>query len=130
MIDFKKVAIGKFTVSSSTVSNLQSYPFNSKQVSVVNHNSTAEVVETYVNGASWYRIYSDGWCEQGGQNNLGASVYFLKPYNHTNYTINITWLNGASAGYYSGINNYSTYFSIGGPSGAIQACWFSCGYLN
>lgn len=25
------------------------------------------VVETYKNGTSWYRIWSDGWCEQGGQ---------------------------------------------------------------
>ena len=24
------------------------------------------VIETYVNGGSWYRVWSDGWCEQGG----------------------------------------------------------------
>lgn len=24
------------------------------------------VVQTYHNGTEWYRIYSDGWCEQGG----------------------------------------------------------------
>ena len=24
------------------------------------------IVETYVNGTSWYNIYSNGWCEQGG----------------------------------------------------------------
>lgn len=26
------------------------------------------IVETYQNGDNWYRIYSDGWCEQGGLN--------------------------------------------------------------
>ena len=28
------------------------------------------LVETYVNGTSWYRIWSDGFCEQGGQTQL------------------------------------------------------------
>lgn len=47
------------------------------------------VVETYQNGTSWYRVYSDGWCEQGGANNstTAVTVTFLKPYKDTNYCI-------------------------------------------
>lgn len=49
------------------------------------------IVETYVNGTSWYRLYSDGWCEQGGKpvgtNSSQISVNLLKPYKDTNYTI-------------------------------------------
>ena len=46
------------------------------------------ITETYSNGTSWYRVYSDGWCEQGGQiangsNNVTAAL--LKPYKNTNY---------------------------------------------
>lgn len=47
------------------------------------------VVETYKNGASWYRVWSDGWCEQGGNGTLVSGVYtvtFLKPFVDTNYT--------------------------------------------
>lgn len=50
------------------------------------------VVETYQNGTSWYRVYSDGWCEQGGHINAGgganATVTLLKPYKDTNYYAN------------------------------------------
>lgn len=50
------------------------------------------VVENYVNGASWYRIYSDGWIEQGGAQFIGlpSTITLLKPYTNTNYTGNIT----------------------------------------
>ena len=59
-------------------------------------NATCSVcVESYVNGTSWYRVYSDGWCEQGGEiSNLVTSttttVYFLKNFVDTNYYINVS----------------------------------------
>ena len=48
------------------------------------------VTETYVNGTNWYRIWSDGWCEQGGvisaaQN--GTTINFLKPFINANYVV-------------------------------------------
>lgn len=49
------------------------------------------IVETYVNGKSWYRVWSDGFCEQGGQirSVAGADqkLTFLKPFKDTNYTV-------------------------------------------
>lgn len=30
------------------------------------------VIDSYSNGSSWYRKYSDGWCEQGGTVQTGA----------------------------------------------------------
>ena len=50
------------------------------------------VVETYVNGTSWYRIYSDKWCEQGGQTTISDStnahqVSILKEMRDTNYSV-------------------------------------------
>ena len=63
----------------------------------------AYIKETYVNGTSWYRIYSDGWCEQGGriQNNStsGTPITYLKPMKDVNYSIITSW-NGNS------INDY------------------------
>ena len=49
------------------------------------------VVETYVNGTSWYRIWSDGFCEQGGEL-VGVTDYtvnFLQQFANTNYLITI-----------------------------------------
>lgn len=53
------------------------------------------IVETYSNGTSWYRVYSDGWCEQGGMSNLtyvtraytDITITLLKEMANTNYAI-------------------------------------------
>lgn len=55
------------------------------------------VIKTYHNGPSWYRIWSDGWCEQGNTVNVSGStnggtgagevITFLVPYANTDYTI-------------------------------------------
>ncbi len=57
----------------------------------------AVVIQNYVNGTNWYRVWSDGWIEQGGRAyvyfsasnaNEGENVTtisFLKPFTNTNY---------------------------------------------
>lgn len=56
----------------------------------------AYITETYNNGTSWYRIYSNGWCEQGGVQVVTSvsTMTFLKPFIDTNYTV----LQGIQAG--------------------------------
>ena len=51
--------------------------------------TTPYVTQTYINSASWYRVWSDGWCEQGTTKflNDGDSYTFLKAFKDTNYTI-------------------------------------------
>jgi hypothetical protein len=47
------------------------------------------LTESYVNGASWYRIYSDGWCEQGGTTNYSTNPLTINLFvemQDTNYT--------------------------------------------
>lgn len=66
----------------------------------------AYIVETYRSGTSWYRIYSDKWCEQGGFNSTTDSgilvtVTFLKSYADDNYFVTRTNLNGTSNGPYA-----------------------------
>ena len=42
---------------------------------------------------SWYRVYSDGWCEQGGLRSYvadSASVSLLKTYQDTSYFVSLT----------------------------------------
>ena len=48
------------------------------------------IKNTYVNGTSGYRIWSDGYCEQWGQGKVMSSGYymrvnFIKPFANTNY---------------------------------------------
>ena len=52
------------------------------------------VTETYINGSSWYRLWSDGWCEQGGWAlTTQASITFMKSYKDTNYGV---WITGTT----------------------------------
>lgn len=50
----------------------------------------AVVVTSYRSGTSWYRVWSDGWVEQGGyfekKRDTALTVTFLKPYVDNEYT--------------------------------------------
>ena len=57
------------------------------------------VVESYVDGTNWYRIYKSGWIEQGGElasvnQDTTTSVSLLKPYSNADYNVLITATGG------------------------------------
>ena len=64
------------------------------------------VVETYHNGESWYRVWSDGWCEQGGKVTTASHQYgsttisLLKQMIDTNYNITLGGRNTTENGNY------------------------------
>ena len=60
------------------------------------------VVETYINGTDWYRVYSDGWVEQGGAMGTSQTITLLKPMADTNYYVDVTWSGGKSGNFYAG----------------------------
>lgn len=43
--------------------------------------SSSQLVKSYSNGTQWYRLYADGWCEQGG--------YFMCDWSH--YDVNFLY---------------------------------------
>ena len=55
--------------------------------------TTPHIIETYRNGTEWCRVWSDGWCEQGGRftgpvnNSSSFTVSFLKDMADTSYTV-------------------------------------------
>lgn len=92
----------------------------------------AWVVENYVNGTSWYRIWSDGWCEQGQCNHSAGgtgtvTVNLLKAYKDTNYTVTLS--NGVTSSYASSIQTKTTTSFSGGY--LDRRCdWYACGYIK
>lgn len=53
--------------------------------------SYPHVVQTYTDAqtGSWYRLWSDGWCEQGGQvstSDTSVTLTLLQAYKDTNYS--------------------------------------------
>lgn len=94
------------------------------------------VIDTYVSGTSWYRIYSDGWCEMGGifatssTVNSFDTVYFLKTFNDTNYFIVGSYISSSAQEYAFSITDKtdaSAKISHNNASRNMQ--WFACGYL-
>lgn len=104
-------------------------------------NSKGILTESYVNGSSWYRVYSDGWCEQGGQGELietsTTTITLLKAYSNTNYTVlavSITASTAADAE--AGLqctpisNNQITLTAhYINPNNQV-ANWYTCGYTR
>lgn len=46
------------------------------------------ITQNYINGTSWYRIYSDCWCEQGGYSAKSeVTINLLKAYKNNKYSI-------------------------------------------
>lgn len=97
---------------------------------------TAFIVETYSNGTDWYRVWSDGWCEQGGQSSTYANATattFLKPFIDTNYTIltNVV-LNGNSAYhivvYQKNTSDFTTYYYQ--AQARVDFSWKAEGYIS
>ena len=110
------------------------------------------VTETYQNGTSWYRIYSDGWCEQGGislsSGNNGSSsgnanITFLLEFADVNYNIQATcqatsagsWLRVGSWNYITkstgSVTGNSRHVNEGGSSNhQLNIDWVACGYIR
>ena len=96
-----------------------------------------KIVDSYSNGTSWYRVWSDGWIEQGGRySSVGGNgqvyITFIKNFNTTNYYINAMQL---STGTDSGTGTWSVHtISVSGfyvrnfTDATSDIGWYACGY--
>lgn len=96
------------------------------------------VQQHYVNGTSWYRVWSDGWIEQGGALHKTAgittdavvTVTFLKAFTGTNYSLvsNVGSNSSTNISQYRQIYaNTQTGFTYRGKSD-YMGNWYACGY--
>ena len=96
----------------------------------VDKEGNAWVVEFYRNGTEWYRVWSDGWVEQGGKCQANATKTYLKPFANTNYTGFVGSYNTTNYSYSFAINNRTATsgkmaYHDGGYTGQVN--WYACG---
>lgn len=98
-----------------------------------NHGAGATVVESYCNGTEWYRLWSDGWIEQGGKASCSGNVRtitLLKSFANTNYKLLTNTREDIGAGYQISIYTRKTtsfdgfYLDTGSE---IYFDWYACG---
>lgn len=103
----------------------------------------AVVVRNYRSGDNWYRVWSDGWIEQGGaQTNTTSSatsygVSLMYPFTTANYTVmrapiwGSGWGQAGADGYTTGIlSKTTTGFTCATHANSIvsKIMWYACGY--
>lgn len=95
------------------------------------------VVETFKSGSSWYRVYDDGWVEQGGQSASMTAVVLLKPYKDNDYSlvaIPIVYNDNAGTIGLEILSKYASDFNLryrwngAGTVGSPTYYWQACGY--
>lgn len=93
------------------------------------------IVDTYQNGSSWYRVWSDNWCEQGGSTGAlgdGSTVTMLKSYRDTAYTLIATMRNPtatATDNWFGPVKVNENTFRISSYKAGGYWEWYACGYL-
>lgn len=130
-------AIGDGNLANKDLSNLTTTgqaKFDAK-VSKSELSECHVVIQTYQNGTSWYRVWSDGWIEQGGYASGGnITVTLLKPFTNADYTVLVTVHAGGTPLVASGYKDKTTTnFYLWGRSfsasdGYSGNTWYAFGY--
>lgn len=135
---WKRCVIATATRTDTKISNFQpKQPF--RAVDYNDYISTPHITETYVNGTSGYRIWSDKYCEQWGyvaSVTLQASVTItlLKTFNSTNYRVFCTGDAPKQASDDGSGNVHtkttSSFNLFNSSSNAVGYYWEAKGYIN
>lgn len=93
------------------------------------------LIKSYSNGSDWYRIYEDGWIEQGGLASCvytGTEVTIPIPFKDKNYTVNCTdtRYGGATFNVAAEVLSNSTVKMCSGFTAATPTHWHACGYTD
>ena len=117
---------------------------NSTEATIIDSNNISEYIsqsggitieDTFVDGTSWYRVYSDGWCEQGGVRDSTPSstnINLLKNYKDTNYGVSLTsnsTSDSSTVAFTARLKTVSS-FQIGTSTTATGCYWEAKGYIR
>ncbi len=109
---------------------------------LINLENRKYIIEIWNEGTEWYRVWSDGWIEQGGTTGLITSgdsynsktITFKKSFTNTNYTFTscankYSTENGLGTAYPPFIfTKNNTSIIIGKYSWTDGIDWYACGY--
>lgn len=107
-----------------------------EQITNINAPSRGYLVQSYVNGTSGYRVYSDGWCEQWGKSNSTSgqeTITLTKAYNSINFTVLATSYTNNFYGTAQIINNKTIWIESRGHDFTVQpnlVRWLTMGYIS
>ena len=128
------VGSGNISITSSPISALCTTVATT--TSTASNTKPAVVVQNYRNGNSWYRVWSDGWIEQGskyfGAGN-GTVITLVRGFRDTSYTLITCAGNNTNTNKHEGManpyNRTTTNFKIWWTA-ATSNCidWYACGY--
>ena len=120
--------------------DLSNVALTSAFATAMNSANIRTVIETYSNNYSWYRVWSDGFCEQGGcilENGVNQvrQVTFAKPFGNTYYTVSGIHcrtqgaVNTPDVGTIETSTVTATGFEIY-QYGDQRTYWTACGYIS
>ena len=130
------VVLGKVTVNNYKVQSATTYLFNWNGYNInigdcENLQSSTQkprvVIKTGSTSAGWYRIWSDGWKEQGGQATVNSTITLPTPFSDTNYNAVGTIYNNGANEAIAVYNKTKTQFSFGSENNT-QCCWYAFGF--
>lgn len=91
----------------------------------------AVVIQNYKNGTSWYRVWSDGWIEQGGligtNSNANQWLGFPRAFSNTNYVF-VSAADGYNSKANIGITGKQTTGVVFDNEYSSNYNWYVCGY--
>lgn len=97
----------------------------------------AYLVDSGETSTTWYRKYSDGWVEQGGNSSANhsnrATVTYPVSFSNNNFSLCVSnKTNTHGEGYYWNVftvlSNTKSSFVVSNWGGTDKFSWFACGY--
>lgn len=121
--------------SSYTIDSTDMLNLNWLNIEIDEYVEVQCIIESYQNGSSWYDVYSDGKCVQGGQiaSSQSGSITFLKKYKDNTYTLvgGCRAVLGTTVGTSVYLYNFAktaTGFNYYGNANTMTS-WLAVGYL-
>ena len=96
------------------------------------------ITEVYQNGNSWYRVWSDNWCEQGGfvpstifGSGSTANIMFLKEYQENFvYHVSLEYPSSKHLPVCWGYTYFTTNITVQCSTNSPHCSWYTCGYIK
>lgn len=130
-IETQYIQLGTATVTNSVISAVSTTPYNQNGYDFNIQTTSAYITKIYKNGENWYRLWSDGYIEQGGlvyYNTAMQTVSLLYPFKSTDYSVRTQRLSDGQSFEQPITARDKTYFKFGSVAGGGNYQWTAKGY--